>query len=85
MIIHMRTTLIIDDDLVRRAKLRAAEWNRTLSDVVNDALRSSLSQPAAPPAPFSLITYGTPNQRISHEPADFAAAFEAEDRESLRR
>jgi hypothetical protein len=37
----MRSTLILDDDLFRKAKRRAAALNTTLSDVVNQALRES--------------------------------------------
>lgn len=33
----MRSTLILDDDLFRKAKRRAAALNTTLSDVVNQA------------------------------------------------
>jgi hypothetical protein len=85
MIIHMRTTLIIDDDLLRQAKLRAAEWNLTVSDVVNKALRECLGRPVRSAPPFSLITYGRSNERVHHEPADFDAALEREDTDRLRR
>ncbi|MBN1345621.1 MAG: DUF2191 domain-containing protein [Phycisphaerae bacterium] len=40
----MRTTLDIDDDLLRRAKEVAARTRRPLRAVVEDALRASLSQ-----------------------------------------
>ena len=39
----MRTTLVIDDALFRELKRRAAEQNRTLSDVTQDALRRELA------------------------------------------
>lgn len=53
MIIHMRTTLIIDDDLFRELKKRAAEQRRTLSEVTQDALRHGLHErkPARPAKP----------------------------------
>ncbi len=35
----MRTTVTIDDDLLRRARAQAAESGRSLGDVVDDALR----------------------------------------------
>lgn len=35
----MRTTVTIDDDLLRQAKLVAARTGRNLGDVVDDALR----------------------------------------------
>jgi hypothetical protein len=39
----MRTTVNIDDDLLRRAKELAARTGRSLGDVIDDALRTSLS------------------------------------------
>ena len=39
---HMRTTIIIDDELFRELKKRAAEENRTLSEVTQEALRRGL-------------------------------------------
>jgi hypothetical protein len=40
----MRTTVDIDDDLLRRAKEAAAKANRPLREVIEDALRESLSR-----------------------------------------
>jgi hypothetical protein len=79
----MRTTLVIDDVLLRQAKRRAVERDLTVSDVVNEALRESFRQtsPAAPP--FSFVTYGGAARRVRHEPADFAAELEDEDRRRL--
>ncbi|MGH3547729.1 MAG: DUF6364 family protein [Pseudonocardiaceae bacterium] len=39
----MRTTLQLDDELVVQAKIRAARSGRTLSQVIEDALRQALS------------------------------------------
>jgi hypothetical protein len=85
MLISMRTTLIIDDVLLREARIRAAEQDLTLSDVVNAALRDALrqSQPAHPP--FTMITYGPSKAAISHEPGDFAEIEESDVRSSLGR
>jgi Bacterial antitoxin of type II TA system, VapB len=80
MLIRMRTTLIIDDGLLRQAKRRAAERNLTVSDVVNEALRASLDRPRQAAPPFSMVTYGRGAQGVHHEPADFHEALEAEDR-----
>ena len=44
----MRTTIRIDDALYRRAKSLAAQSGRTVSDVIEDAVRASLS--AKPPS-----------------------------------
>ena len=46
MILHMRTTIVIDDALFRELKKRAAEESRTLSAVTQDALRRGLARPA---------------------------------------
>ena len=40
----MRTTIRIDDDLHARAKRAAADTKRTLSAVVEDALREALAR-----------------------------------------
>ena len=45
----MRTTLNINDDLMVRAKIRAAERRTTLTAVIEDALREVLGE--AEPAP----------------------------------
>lgn len=40
----MRTTVNIDDELLRRARERAAQTGRSLGDVVDDALRVLLAE-----------------------------------------
>ena len=42
----MRTTIRIDDALYRRAKALAAESGRTVGEVIEDAVRTSLAKPA---------------------------------------
>ena len=79
----MRTTLIIDDDLLRQAKRLAAERNVTVSSLVNEALREALRRPLEALAPFSMPTYGRPDRPVQHEPEDFAAEDEREDRQRL--
>jgi hypothetical protein len=44
MLICMRTTLNLDDDLVARAKQEAARSRRTLTSVIEDALREALAR-----------------------------------------
>ena len=44
MLFHMRTTLIIDDQLFRELKKRAAEEKRSLSEVTQEALRLGLAK-----------------------------------------
>jgi post-segregation antitoxin (ccd killing protein) len=40
----MRTTVRLDDELLAKAKQEAAETNRTLTAVIEDALRQHLTQ-----------------------------------------
>ena len=80
----MRITLTIDDALLRCAKLHATERNQTVSDVVNNALRECLGRLAGAAAPFSLVTYGRSSERVRHEPSEFDATLEQEDRDRLR-
>jgi hypothetical protein len=83
--IWMRTTLIIDDALLREAKHRAAERDMSVSEVVNEALREAFrASPEARP-PFSMITYGPRDRSVAHLPADFAADAEQDDRSGLGR
>jgi predicted transcriptional regulator len=44
----MRTTIRLDDDLLKAAKRLAVETGRTLTSVIEDALRQSLSRRRAP-------------------------------------
>lgn len=46
----MRTTLQLDDDLIAQAKISAARTGRTLSQVIEDALRTVLADRPAPAA-----------------------------------
>jgi len=45
----MRTTINLDDHLLRRAKQLAAKTHRTLTSVLEDALREALSRTTAGP------------------------------------
>ena len=60
MIICMRTTVDIDDSLLRRAKDRARRTNRTLTGVIEEALRQTLTgTPAQPAAPGHRLAFRT--------------------------
>ena len=85
MLISMRTTLVLDDVLLREAKHRAAERDMTVSDVVNEALRDAFRQAPQAAPPFSMITYGRADRQVTHQPADFAADAELDDRRALGR
>ena len=57
----MRTTIRIDDDLLSRAKAFAAKTGRTLTAVIEDALRSALAKVEACPGSERIVlpTYGS--------------------------
>lgn len=60
----MRTTITIDDDLLAQVKQIAARDNRTVSSVLEDAVRSSLLRRAEPArAPVDLPASGDPRVR----------------------
>jgi hypothetical protein len=55
----VRTTVTIDDRLLRQAKEAAARSGRTLSELVDDGLRLLLHQTGRrEPAPLSLPVFG---------------------------
>ena len=58
----MRTTVTIDDDLLARAKVRAAETRTSLGAVLEEALRAHLDEqtPAAAPAALPFFRPTTP-------------------------
>lgn len=85
MLTYMRTTLVLDDEVARQVRRRAAESGTTLSEYVTRALRDALAAPEPQATPFEMITYGSRGRRSRHEPADFAQALEDEDRERAGR
>jgi len=81
----MRTTLILDDELLHEAKKRAADAGLSLSELVNRALRDTLGAPEPEAPPFEMITYGQAGPTVRHEPGELAEELELEDAASLRR
>jgi hypothetical protein len=57
----MRTTVRLPDELMRSAKRHALETGRTLTELIEDALRAALarSEPGAVREPVVLPTYGS--------------------------
>jgi hypothetical protein len=57
----MRTTIHLPDDLLALLKRRAADTNRTLTAVIEDALRRALTPPPGgrKAAPTRLTTFGS--------------------------
>lgn len=45
MVFHMKTTLVIDDGVMARLRQQAAHQKRTISELVEAALRAFLSPP----------------------------------------
>lgn len=78
MIIFMRTTLVLDDDLLRRAKAYAAKQNLTVSELVSGALRRALAEPDPAPVSFRMVTFGEGEERLHHEPEQFSPACDDE-------
>lgn len=58
MVFCMRTTVDLDDDLLRAAKVIAATEGRTLTSVIEDGLRSVLAPPDDCPEPVRFTTVG---------------------------
>lgn len=50
----MRTTLNLDDDLMRAVKEKAAGTRRTITSIVESALREFLRTESEPPSSFAL-------------------------------
>lgn len=71
----MRTTVTIDDGLLRRAKEQAAASGRSLSEIVEEALRASFARPSASAEPFrlALVTAGSGGVRAGLDLSDNAA------------
>ena len=69
----MRTTVSLDDQLLRRAKERAASQGRTLSEVVADALRVHLAEKPESRRQVILPTFGGSGLRPGVDLDDMAA------------
>ena len=57
MVFHMRTTLNIDDSVMRQLKLEAARQKRTMSELVETALRMLLQERKSRGAMVPLPTF----------------------------
>lgn len=75
----MRTTVRLPDDLLRAAKIHAAESGRTLTALIEEALRAALASPegAAAGGAVSLPTYGSGGVRPGIDLDDSASLLEA--------
>jgi hypothetical protein len=81
----MRTTLILNDDLVEMAKKKAAERQTSLSALVNEALRASFKESPTTQelVPFHVLTYSPKDMnKVDTSPQAFYDLMVAEDSES---
>lgn len=64
MLTHMRTTMNLPDDLYRSARVRAAEEGRTVTSVMEEALRSFLEKHAPKPTRYRVrpLRMGIPGE-----------------------
>lgn len=81
MLICMRTTLNLDDDLVRRAKEEALRSRRTLTSVIEDALRAALAGAGAatPPEPYRVRPFAGTGLQPGVDLDDSAALYDLMD------
>jgi len=78
----MRTTIRLDPDLLSRAKTLAARTGRTLTAVIEDALRAALAQGRRQPRRerIELPTFGAGGVRPGVDLDDTAALLEVMER-----
>lgn len=75
----MRTTIDLDDELLRAVKSRAATCGQSMSALVSQAVRSFLeAEQAHASSDFELIEVGTIGGRCP-SPGEVAALLEAEE------
>ena len=76
----MRTTIRLDDDLMRAVKRHALELGMTVTAVIAESLRERLhrhrARTSSPPAPLSLLTAGKGGLRPGVDLDDSAALLE---------
>jgi hypothetical protein len=60
----VRTTLTLDDDVLKAAKRRARDQDRPLKDVINEALRRGLALGEASGAPKYVFRLKTVDGRV---------------------
>ena len=83
----MRTTLIIDDDILREMKVRAHQTGVSLTRVANDVLRAGLDRRAStsrPRRPYREEVADWEEPRVNLDRA-LALAAQLEDEETLRK
>ena len=82
MISHMRTTVDINDALLRAVKARAACERKTLKETFEQALRAFLADPAPPAAPPPIPVFRGRGVQPGVDLTDSAALRDLMDAES---
>lgn len=75
----VKTTLNLDDELLRQAKEEARRRGTTLTAVVTDGLRAVLAEPATGPQPFTLQLPVMTGRGPAVDPADRDAVHDLMD------
>lgn len=80
----MRTTVTLDPDVAALLEQAVHAQRRPFKQVLNDALREALSEPAAPPPPFLQQRFSMGRPRVDLTKA-LALAGEFDDQHTLAR
>jgi hypothetical protein len=78
----MRTTIRIDDELYRTVRRQAAESGRTVGEIIEDAVRRSLQEPAAPEPLEALPIFGGSGVMPGIDPTSNVAVRDAMDEDT---
>lgn len=78
MVIHMKTTLVISDPVMREIKREAAREGRTMSEIVEESLRMRLARPARARRGAALPVFSCGGARV--DVANREALYEAMER-----
>jgi hypothetical protein len=86
-LVHMSTTITLDDGLVEDVRRRAAEEGLTLSELIERVLRQALAAPAPQQtaAPFRLVTFKGNGLRPGVDLERMAKLVEEEDAGTLHK
>jgi plasmid stability protein len=77
MVLHMKTTLNIDDSVMKKLRREAAQQGRTMSEMVETALRLLLQSPVQRKAPGQLPSFRSGGMLV--DVSDRNALYEAMD------
>jgi hypothetical protein len=80
----MRTTVRLDDELIKQAKIQAAEQGITLTQLIDESLRERLStrRPPKKSGPFRLRSYGEGGARPGVDLSDNRAVRDLMDEDA---